>query len=72
VTTGNIPPQQLTAQHQLADQEAINRAQEFQEAQQKAAEAHAEALRIAEEQRRQRAAAMAGHAARIGWSSHRG
>jgi hypothetical protein len=56
---------------QQADADAIKAAQEYQEAQRKAADAAAEAARIAEEQRRARIAAEIGHAARIGWSSQR-
>jgi hypothetical protein len=56
---------------QQADAARIKEAQAYQEAQTRAAEAAAEANRIAEEQRRARIAAEIGHAARMGWSSQR-
>jgi hypothetical protein len=66
------PPQYpLYSNVQQADAEATRIAQEYQEAQKKAAEAAAEANRIAEEQRQARMAAQADQANRIGWSSQR-
>ena len=64
-------PQVNSAYVQQADPVAVEAAQKYQEAQQKAAEQAAEAARIAEEQRRARIAAEAGHAARMGWSGQR-
>jgi flagellar biosynthesis/type III secretory pathway protein FliH len=63
------PPDYIAGIHQQADAEATRRAQEYQEAQQKAAEAAAEANRIAEERRRAMEQGTADAANRGFWTS---